>query len=84
MGAKPRLAKNDTRFSEWEADDLIVQSWLLNSVTPDTSASFAPFHFAQEVWEAARDVFALLKNQAATLEIEGALQDMKKSTQNVT
>ncbi|XP_028800489.1 uncharacterized protein LOC114755786 [Neltuma alba] len=53
-------------------------------MTTDISASISLFKSAQEVWEAARDMFASLNNRAAIMEIEAALDKLKQGTLTVT
>jgi len=70
--AKPPIT--DPRYSMWQAEDSMVQSWLVNSMTTEISATFTLYKSSQAVWEAARDMFAAFKNRAAILDIEANLE----------
>lgn len=73
-GSVRKPAETDPKYCAWEAEDSMVQSWLVNSMTTDISASFTLFISACDVWEAARDMFASLKNRAAILDVEARLE----------
>ncbi|XP_028754215.1 uncharacterized protein LOC114713703 [Neltuma alba] len=84
IGSVQKPAEGDEKYPTWEAENSMVQAWLINSMTTEISAHFTFFQTAKEVWDAARDMFAALKNKAAILEIERFLHDFKKGSLSIT
>lgn len=50
--AKPN--KTDEKFKVWNAENNMVMSWLINSMTNDIGENFLLYGTAKEIWDAAR------------------------------
>ncbi|RVW88049.1 hypothetical protein CK203_044448 [Vitis vinifera] len=48
---KVALAQDDPNHDEWEAEDTLVKSWLINSMTNQLMSHFAQCGMAKEVWD---------------------------------
>ncbi|RVW35050.1 hypothetical protein CK203_079835 [Vitis vinifera] len=53
--------EDDSNYDEWNAEDALVQSWLINSMTDQLMSHFMQCGTAKEVWDAVKrsylDVF---------------------------
>ena len=69
---KVALAQDDPNHDEWEAEDTLVKSWLINSMTNQRMSHFAQCGMAKEVWDVVKrsyldtfdssQVYELIKN----------------------
>ncbi|KAI5335875.1 hypothetical protein L3X38_026009 [Prunus dulcis] len=58
-GKKPAPSSDSAAYNEWEEDNFLVQSWLLNSMTKPIHALFEHGATAYDIWEAARKTYTL-------------------------
>ncbi|CAH9091924.1 unnamed protein product [Cuscuta epithymum] len=71
-------------YKNWKAENNMVMSWLLNSMTPEIGEQFMFYKTASEIWEAARDTFSNQDNTSAIFEIKGILHDLRQGELTVT
>lgn len=83
-GAAPQPAKEDPKFKGWEAENNIVISWLINSMTNNVGKNFILDETAQEIWDTARETYSDTKDTAESLEIEEILHDFSQGDLRVT
>ncbi|KAL7584880.1 uncharacterized protein LOC111901802 [Lactuca sativa] len=68
-------------YKKWKAENNMVMSWLLNSMTPEIGEQFMFYKTTSEIWEAARDTFSNQDNTSALFEIKGLLHDLVRESQ---
>ena len=76
--------KNDPTYKMWKAENSMVMSWLINSMTNEISENFLLYSTAQEIWEAARETFSNKENTAELFAVESVLHDLKQGESSVT
>ncbi|KAL3520219.1 hypothetical protein ACH5RR_018368 [Cinchona calisaya] len=59
-------------------------SWLVNPLTNDIGENFLLYDTAQEIWEAAKELYSSKENTSEILEIESVLHDLRQGKLNVT
>ncbi|KAI5347908.1 hypothetical protein L3X38_000795 [Prunus dulcis] len=69
MGKKPALSKDSATYAEWEEDNCLVQSWLLNSMTKSVRALFEHGDTAFDIWEAARQTYTVTQNSSQSFQL---------------
>lgn len=67
--------EDDSTYGEWVADDAIVKSWLINSMTDALVAHFVQFDTAKDVWDAVKRSYLDVSDSSQVYEL------MKKSFQ---
>ncbi|RVW34157.1 hypothetical protein CK203_092843 [Vitis vinifera] len=79
---KVALAQDDPNHDEWEAEDTLVKSWLINSMTNQLMSHFAQCGMAKEVWDVVKrsylDTLTLLKPNDMTCVID--IEKQRKCT----
>ncbi|BFG28780.1 hypothetical protein CerSpe_150540 [Prunus speciosa] len=63
-GKKPAPSQDSAAYAEWEEDNCLVQSWLLNSMTKPVRALFEHGDTAFDIWEAARKTYTVTQNSS--------------------
>lgn len=76
--------EKNPEYTKWKAENNMVMSWLLNSMTPEIGEHFMFYKTASEIWEAARDMFSNQDNTSALFEIKGILHDLRQGEATVT
>lgn len=67
--------EDDPFFDKWEAKDVLVKSWLINSMTNKLVSHFVQCGTAKDVWDAIRKSYLDISNSSQLYE------QMKKSFQ---
>ena len=57
-GKTKQPTEEDPEFTNWDIEDNMVQSWLLNSMTTSIGEKFFLHQTAHEIWEGARHTYA--------------------------
>ncbi|CAL9019681.1 unnamed protein product [Prunus brigantina] len=78
-GKKPAPSSDSAAYVEWEKDNCLVQSWLLNSLTKPVRALFEHGATAYDIWEAARKTYTMTQNIYDFLERLDPLYDGVRS-----
>ncbi|CAN6454775.1 unnamed protein product [Victoria cruziana] len=68
---------SDPSYEEWEANDKIVTSWLLNSMEPAIAEGFLFLNSAKEVWDALEEMYGEGHNLAKVYLLQ---QEISKAT----
>ena len=76
IGRKATPAENDPSYDEWEAEDALVKSWLINSTTDKLMAHFVLCGMAKVVWDAVKRSYLDVLDSSQVYEL------MKKSFQS--
>ncbi|KAF7828194.1 Retrovirus-related Pol polyprotein from transposon RE2 [Senna tora] len=74
--SKPK--SDDPTFKKWKAENQMVMTWLINSMTLEIGEDFMFFDTAAEIWNAAKESYSDVENTAELFEIKEALHDLKQ------
>ena len=67
---------SDPRFRNWRAENYLVMSWLINSMTMKIGENFLLYTIANEIWDIARDTFSNSESTVELFHVESILQDI--------
>lgn len=76
--------ETDDKFSTWEAENSMIMSWILSSMTPEVGNVFMLYSTAAAIWKAAKDMYSKRDNIAELYELETQLRDTKQGDQTVS
>ena len=82
VAAKPN--KTDEKFKVWNAENNMVMSWLINSMTNDIGENFLLYGIAKEIWDAAKETYSNNENTSELFEVESVLHDFRQGELMVT
>ncbi|KAI5323104.1 hypothetical protein L3X38_032176 [Prunus dulcis] len=69
-GKKLAPSSDSAAYAEWEEDDCLVQSWLLNSMTKPVHALFEHGVTAYDIWEAALKTYTLTQSSSHLFQLQ--------------
>ena len=64
IGRKAVPTKNDPSYDEWEAEDALVKSWLINSMTDKPMAHFVQCGTTKEAYDAVKKSYLDVSNSS--------------------
>ena len=76
--------ESSPKFRTWKAENNMVMSWLLNSMTNETGENFMYYKTAKEIWDAARETYSNTENTSAVFEIKSILHDLRQGDLSIT
>lgn len=82
VAAKPN--KTDEKFKVWNAENNMVMSWLINSMTNDIGENFLLYGTAKEIWDAAKETYSNNENTLELFEVESVLHNFRQGELTVT
>lgn len=53
-------SETDEKFPLWEAENSMIMSWLLGSMTPEVSNTFMLYPTAAAIWKAIKEMYSKL------------------------
>ena len=68
---------DDPHRSDWEAQDAIVQAWLLKLVAPALSGNLEFLETAKSMWDTLDSAFGTKGSIAYTMDIFGGIMKMR-------
>lgn len=77
-------AEDSQTFKVWKTNNIMVQSWLINSMTPEIGENFLLFATAAEIWEAAKLTYSIIDNTSELFETESVLHELRQGESTVT
>lgn len=77
-------AITDQKYKIWKAENNMVMSWLINSMTTEIGENFLLYSTAREIWEAVRETYSDSENTSELFEIEGKLHELRQGDMQVT
>ncbi|XP_073311360.1 uncharacterized protein [Primulina huaijiensis] len=83
-GAATAPKEDDSTFKAWKANNNMVMSWLVNSMTPEIGENFLLYATAAEIWEAAKVTFSSSENTSEVFETESLLYELRQGDLSVT
>ncbi|RVW35969.1 Retrovirus-related Pol polyprotein from transposon TNT 1-94 [Vitis vinifera] len=83
-GASAAPKTTASTYKKWIAENNMVMSWLVNSMTVDIGENFLSFDTAKEIWDTAKETFSYKENTSEIIQIEGILHDLCQGNLTVT
>ncbi|KAL6322028.1 hypothetical protein AAG906_003171 [Vitis piasezkii] len=83
-GASAAPETTASTYKRWIAENNMVMSWLVNSMTADIGENFLSFDTAKEIWDIAKETFSDKENTSEIIQIEGILHDLRQGNLTVT
>ncbi|RVX14379.1 Retrovirus-related Pol polyprotein from transposon RE2 [Vitis vinifera] len=77
-GASAAPETTASTYKKWIAENNMVMSWLVNSMTADIGENFLSFDTAKEIWNTAKETFSDKENTSEIIQIEGILHDLRQ------
>lgn len=77
-------SESDGKYLTWEAENSMIMSWLLGSMTPEVSNTFMLYPTAAAIWKAAKDMYSKRDNISELYGLETQLKDIKQGDQSVS
>eukprot|EP00261_Vitis_vinifera_P031343 XP_019072586.1 PREDICTED: glutathione S-transferase U25-like [Vitis vinifera] len=77
-GASVAPKTTASTYKKWIAENNMVMSWLVNSMTTDIGENFLSFDTAKEIWDTAKETFSDKENTSEIIQIEGILHDLRQ------
>lgn len=77
-------SESDEKFPTWEAENSMIMSWLLGSMTADVSNTFMLYPTTAAIWKATREMYSKTDNILELYELEAQLKDIKQGDQSVS
>ncbi|XP_038709691.1 uncharacterized protein LOC120004410 [Tripterygium wilfordii] len=71
-------------YKKWMAENSMVMTWLINSMTRDIGENFLAFDTAKEIWDTVKETFSDKENTSEVVQIEGILHDVRQGDLTVT
>ena len=69
MGYKRAPAPEDPAYATWDAENLMVMTWLFNSMDEDISSNHMCYSTAKELWDNVNQMYFDLGNQSQVYEL---------------
>lgn len=77
-------AESDSKFATWEAENSVIMSSLLGSMTPEVSNTFMLHPTAASIWQTTKEMFSKRDNISELYELEAQQKDVKQGDQTVS
>ncbi|KAF7814546.1 Retrovirus-related Pol polyprotein from transposon RE1 [Senna tora] len=77
-GAAKAPDQNTSAHKKWKAEDHMVMSWLVNSMTTEVGDNFLLYPTSHEIWEAAKEAYSTQEKSAEIYEVECILHNLKQ------
>ena len=83
-GASTAPESTASTYKRWIAENNMIMSWLVNSMTTDIGENFLSFDTAKEIWDVAKETFSDKENTSEIIQIESTLHDLRQDNLTVT
>ncbi|GAV69994.1 UBN2_3 domain-containing protein [Cephalotus follicularis] len=70
----------DPKFSDWQASDNLVMSWIFNSMDPQIYEIFAYSETAKALWTSLKEMYGQSENASRVFELQQELSHMEQVT----
>lgn len=74
----------DPKYKIWKAENNMVLSWLINSMTNNIGEDFMFYETAKEILDAAEETYSDKENTSELFEVKGILNDLKQEELSIT
>lgn len=76
-------SKTDLKYKIWNAENGVVMSWVINSMTNKIGVDFMYYETTKEIQDATRESYNN-KNTSQLFEVEGMIHDLQQGDLSVT
>ncbi|KAF5783775.1 putative transcription factor interactor and regulator CCHC(Zn) family [Helianthus annuus] len=70
---------NDTQYEQWEQDDLVVFSWLIQNIEPALASNLTEFPTAKTLWDALVTTYSSGKDKLQTFDLHVKSNGIKQN-----
>ncbi|KAF7826940.1 Retrovirus-related Pol polyprotein from transposon RE1 [Senna tora] len=77
-GVAKAPSQQDASYRKWWAENNMVMSWLINSMTNEIGDNFLLYTTAHDIWEAARESYSTHEKSAEIFEVESILHNLNQ------
>ena len=77
-------AANDANYPAWDVENLMVMTWLVNSMEEDISSHYMCYHTTNELWDNVNQMYYDLGNQSQVYELTLKLGEIHQGKDTVT
>lgn len=75
---------NDKTYAIWDAENSMVMTWLVNSMTEEISANYLYYSTAKELWDNVSEMYSDFGNQSQVYELTRQLGEICQGEDSVT
>eukprot|EP00252_Welwitschia_mirabilis_P002409 TRINITY_DN1235_c0_g1_i6.p1 TRINITY_DN1235_c0_g1~~TRINITY_DN1235_c0_g1_i6.p1 ORF type:complete len:1428 (+),score=264.56 TRINITY_DN1235_c0_g1_i6:585-4868(+) len=83
-GKKRKPDEDAAEFDQWDSENSLVMSWLINSMKPEISRSYMFLDTAAKIWESASETYSQRGNDVQVFEIRNKLRNLKQCDKTVS
>ncbi|EXB76298.1 MLO-like protein 11 [Morus notabilis] len=83
-GKEDYLSGADPKYKLRKAENNMVMSWLINSMTNEIRENFLLYGTAKEIWDAAKETYSNFDNSSELFSVESILHDRRQGDLSVT
>ncbi|GMP56667.1 hypothetical protein CsSME_00021073 [Camellia sinensis var. sinensis] len=83
-GASALPETTASTYKRWIAENNMVMSWLVNSMTTDIGENFLSCDTAKEIWDMAKETFSDKENTSEIIQLESSLHNLRQDNLTVT
>ncbi|XP_071687259.1 uncharacterized protein [Rutidosis leptorrhynchoides] len=75
--------KDDSKFEQWEQEDLIVFSWLIQNIEPSIASNLTEFATAKLLWDALVTTYSSGKDKLQNFDLHVKANDIKQKDKSL-
>lgn len=83
-GDKKQPDKAGADYDTWDAENSMVMTWLVNSMTEEIGANYLSYATAKDLWEGVSQMYSDLENQSQIYELTLQLGEIRQAEDSVT
>ena len=83
-GESTAPSPDDPSFRQWDAENSMVLTWLINSMEIDIGKTYMFYPTAASLWTAIQETYSDLDNASQVFEIKSKLRDQRQGSLQVT
>lgn len=77
-GTVSEVSEDDPKYAEWKEENVLIMSWICNSMGKNISRSFQHCKTARELWDSIRNAYAQKRNHARIYQLTRELANLKQ------
>ncbi|XP_058111131.1 uncharacterized protein LOC131254143 [Magnolia sinica] len=78
------LADGDSKKVEWESDDMIVMSWLWNSMADNVRSGLLFLKTVKEIWDTVHELYSDAHNMSRIFQLEKEIASLQQNDKSLT
>ena len=83
-GAKVKQAAVDPSFNQWNSENSLVMTWLINSMQPHISRTYLLLDTAAKIWNTVTLTYSRVGNDAQIYEIRNKVHGLKQGEMTIS